>query len=82
MPPNLERRLNVIDFATPVQTVETVSDGQNVRMVIESAGEWEHSAYQADTTFIVEIQALAKEDDELSRRRSKKGGYVPLGSSS
>ncbi len=76
LPPNLERRLNVIDFATPVQTVETVSDGQNVRMVIESAGEWEHSAYQADTTFIVEIQALAEETDDLSRRRSKQGGYV------
>ena len=76
LPPNLERRLNVVDFATPVQSVETYSHGKNVRLVIESTGQWEHSAYQADTKFILEVRSLAEGSDGLTRGGSKKSGYV------
>ncbi len=74
--PNLERRLNVVDFATPVQTVETLSHGENVRMVIESTGLWEHSAYQADSKFILEVRSLAEDSDKLTRGRPNQAGYV------
>jgi len=74
--PNLERRLNVVDFATPVQTVETLSHGENVRMVIESTGLWEHTAYQADSKFILEVRSLAKDSDKLTRGRPNQDGYV------
>ena len=76
LPPNLERRLNVVDFATPVQTVETLSHGENVRMVIESTGLWEHSAYQADSKFILEVRSLAEDSDKLTRGRPNQAGYV------
>jgi type IV pilus assembly protein PilQ len=76
LPPNLERRLNVVDFATPVQTVETYSHGKNVRMVIESTGQWEHSAYQADTKFIIDVRSLAEDSKEFARGRPNKSGYV------
>ncbi len=76
MPPNLERRLNVVDFATPVQTVETYSHGKNVRMVIESKGQWEHSAYQADTKFILDVRSLAEDSREYARGKPNKSGYV------
>src|SRR5690606_7183411 len=42
LPKNLERRLNVVDFATPVQTIEAFGQGENTRIVIEPKGEWEH----------------------------------------
>ena len=76
LPPNLERRLNVVDFATPVQTIETFSQGENVRMVIKSTGLWEHSAYQADTKFILEVRSLEKDSNMLTRRRRSQEGYV------
>ncbi len=58
VPENLERRLNVTNFATPVLTVDTFKQGQNARLVIEPKGEWEHSAYQMDHRFIVEIKPI------------------------
>jgi type IV pilus assembly protein PilQ len=76
LPPDLERRLNVVDFATPVQTVETSSHGENVRIVIESTGLWEHSAYQADTTFAVDVRALAEDPDNPTKSRPNRSGYV------
>lgn len=54
----MERRLNVTNFATPVLTVDTFKQGQNVRMVIEPKGDWEHSAYQTDRRFIVEVKPI------------------------
>jgi type II secretory pathway component HofQ len=38
LPDNLRRRLDVVDFATPVQTISTFQQGENVRMVIEPRG--------------------------------------------
>ena len=49
LPENLRRRLDVVDFATPVSTVSAFQQGENVRMVIEPKGQWEHNAYQSDT---------------------------------
>lgn len=46
LPESMRRRLDVVDFATPVQTVSTFQQGENVRMVIEAKGQWEHNAYQ------------------------------------
>lgn len=56
IPEGLRRRLDVSDFGTPVQTVATTQAGENVRMLIESSGDWEHSAYQSDDQFVVEIR--------------------------
>jgi type IV pilus assembly protein PilQ len=58
LPEKMERRLNVTNFATPVLTVDTFKQGQNARMVIEPKGEWEHSAYQSDRRFIVEVKPI------------------------
>ena len=40
LPENLRRRLDVVDFGTPVNTVATFQQGENVRMVIEPKGQW------------------------------------------
>lgn len=56
LPKALQRRMDVADFATPVQIVESYTLGENTRMVIEPKGGWEYSAYQTDNKFIVEVK--------------------------
>jgi type IV pilus assembly protein PilQ len=71
LPQNLQRRLDVTDFGTPVQTVSAVAQGNNARVVIEPAGNWEHTAYQSDSRFTVEVKQ-ALETDRIARG----GGYT------
>ncbi|PZP62050.1 MAG: type IV pilus secretin PilQ [Azospira oryzae] len=59
LPKNLQRRLDVTDFGTPVQSVESFAVGNNARLVIEPRGLWEQSAYQADRKLIVEVKPVA-----------------------
>jgi len=72
LPRNLQRKLDVVDFATPVQNVDTFAQGNNVRMVIEPKGDWEHSAYQTDNKFIVEVKPVVADPDKLTRGGSTK----------
>ena len=65
LPRNLERRLDVADFGTPVKLVDTAAQGGNVRMTVEPRGTWEHSAYQTDTQFIVEIKQVKEDPNKL-----------------
>jgi type IV pilus assembly protein PilQ len=69
LPDNLKRRLDVTDFATPVQTVNAFQQGDNVRMVIEPSGQWEHNAYQTDTQFVVEVKPLVIDVSRGARGR-------------
>jgi len=71
LPRNLQRKLDVVDFATPVQGVDTFAQGENVRMVIEPKGLWEHAAYQTDDKFIVEVKPIADDPNKLA-----KGGQI------
>ena len=64
-PRNLLRRLDVLDFATPVRLVDLVSQGATTRMIIEPKGLWEYSAYQTDTQFIVEVKQLKEDPNKL-----------------
>jgi type IV pilus assembly protein PilQ len=69
LPDNLRRRLDVIDFGTPVNTVATFQQGENVRMVIEPKGQWEHNAYQSDTQFVLEVKPLSADPSREQRGR-------------
>ncbi|MBI5438172.1 MAG: type IV pilus secretin PilQ [Nitrosomonadales bacterium] len=74
LPRNLQRKLDVIDFATPVQGVDTFAQGDNVRMVIEPKGQWEHAAYQTDNKFIVEVKPVAEDPGKLTK--GTQAGYA------
>jgi len=78
LPENMRRRLDVVDFATPVQTVSTFQQGENVRMVIEAKGQWEHNAYQSDTQFVVEVKAAVADPAKLSQRAGFTGEKLSL----
>ena len=73
LPKALQRRLDVTDFGTPVQIVETYTLGDNTRMVIEPKGGWEYSAYQTDNNFIVEVKQSA---DDQKKTADGKVKYV------
>lgn len=66
LPANLAQRLDVVDFATPVQNIETFTQGKHVRMVISATGNYDHLAYQSDTRFTVEVKGLTKEEQEVA----------------
>ena len=65
VPDSLRKRLDVVDFGTPVQIINTFPQGDNVRMVIEPKGLWEHNAYQTDTQFVLEVKAVAFDPNKL-----------------
>jgi len=71
LPVNLRRRLNVTDFATPVQTVSAMQQGENVRLVIAPHGQWEHNAYQSESQFVVEVKPITTESGQ-----ARKGVYT------
>lgn len=71
LPHSLQRRLDVTDFGTPVQLVDTFVRGDSVQMVIEPKGLWEYAAYQADNKFIVEVKPIVEDPNKLV-----KGGHA------
>ena len=71
LPPQLARTLDVMDFATPVQVIQTRPDGRNVRMTISTEGEFEHLAYQANDMYTVEFRALTRQEKEALRREQQ-----------
>jgi type IV pilus assembly protein PilQ len=65
LPENLRRKLDVTDFGTPVQSVSTFQNGDRVRMVVEPRGAWEHSAYQTDNQFVLEVRQQKLDPNKL-----------------
>lgn len=74
LPRNLQRKLDVTDFGTPVEGIDTFVQGDDVRMIIEPKGLWEQAAYQTDNKFIVEIKQLADDPKKLVKGGS--AGYT------
>lgn len=74
----LRRRLDVSDFGTPVQRITTTEQGDRVRMVIESVGEWEHSAYQSDNQFVVEVHQKKVDPTKLTQGPGYNGEKLSL----
>jgi type IV pilus assembly protein PilQ len=67
LPEGLRRRLDVADFNTPVQSITAQQAGDRVRMTIEAKGDWEHSAYQSDNQFVVEVRARKVDPTKLTQ---------------
>lgn len=65
----LQRRLDVTDFATPVQYITTQSEGNHTQIQIQATGQFDQVAYQVNKQFIVSVNPLspAKKAEELSQ---------------
>ena len=70
LPKKLERRLDVLDFATPVKTVDVFPHGADVRVVISATGDFDHLAYQTDNHFTIDVKPVVK-DSEAEKKKKK-----------
>lgn len=78
LPENLRRRLDVTDFGTPVQSVTTSQNGDRVRMTVEPRGNWEHSAYQSDNQFVLEVRQRKVDPNKLTQGPGYAGEKLSL----
>ncbi len=75
LPSNLDRKLDVIDFATPVKEIDTVTNGNNVKMTISAVSEdYEHLAYQSEDQYTIEFKPITKAESE--EQQKDKFGYT------
>jgi type IV pilus assembly protein PilQ len=66
LPAELMRRLDVMDFATPVSTVDALKTNLDTRIVISAGGKYDQLAYQSDNEFSIEINPVADQVEEAS----------------
>ena len=78
LPEGLRRRLDVTDFGTPVQSVMTTQVNDRVRMVVTPKGNWEHSAYQSDNQFVLEVREKKVDDSKLTQGSGYNGEKLSL----
>ena len=74
LPRELQRRMDVSDFATPIEFIDAIQDGANIRMTIASLGDFEHLAYQTDRVYTIEVAPISKEEEE--KKRKEKFGFT------
>jgi type IV pilus assembly protein PilQ len=75
LPASLLRRLDVMDFATPVSTVDTIRANNDARLVISAEGKYEQLAYQSDNEFTIEVNPVAETEQEGSTLFSEAKEY-------
>ena len=78
LPENLRRKIDVIDFGTPVQMITTSQVGDRVRMLVEPRGAWEHSAYQSDNQFVLEVRPQKIDPNKLTQGPGYAGDKLSL----
>jgi type IV pilus assembly protein PilQ len=62
LPVQLAQRLDVLDFATPVQSIETRTKGGGAHVEIDATPPFEQLAYQSGNEYVVEVSAKPKEE--------------------
>ena len=67
LPDVLNQRLDVVDFATPVQIIESEEIGTAVRLELEISGLYEHMAYQSGNDWIIEVSPLKATELDASQ---------------
>ncbi len=69
LPDQFDRRLDVVDFATPVKHVDSKQEGTTTTVTIDAAGQYDYLAYQADGQYVVNIKPLT--DAEVEEQAKK-----------
>jgi type IV pilus assembly protein PilQ len=61
LPGKLQRRLDVMDFATPVNLIDSTQTPDGTRLVLTTTGKFEHLAYQSGDMLVVEVKPVAEQ---------------------
>ena len=71
LPSTLAKTLDVLDFATPVQTIESLEDGRHARLVVTPVnGDYDYSSYQSDKLLTVEFRPLTRAEKEEIKKKA------------
>jgi type IV pilus assembly protein PilQ len=64
----LQQRLDVIDFATPVQYIDATQTGDRVRLTITPTGDYEYLAYHSGTSYTIEVKETPKKKADEAKK--------------
>ena len=78
LPERLRKRFDVGDFGTPVQKVTASQSGDRVKLTVDPTGDWEHSAYQSDNQFVLEVRARKVDPNKLTKGPGYSGEKLSL----
>ncbi|WP_374335082.1 type IV pilus secretin PilQ [Leeia sp.] len=78
LPINLQRRMDVTDFGTPVQFIDAKGKGESTQLVIEPKGLWEYSAYQTDGQLVIEVKEQVRDPNRLNQAKTYTGEKLSL----
>ncbi|MBT9265675.1 type IV pilus secretin PilQ [Pseudomonas sp. MG-9] len=73
LPDRLRVRLDVKDFATPVQFVNSAATGDRAIITVEPSGTFDYSTYQTDNKLTVSIRPMTV--DDLQKRNAERQAY-------
>ena len=71
LPSKLRRRLDVVDFATPVKIIESTMEGNNTQVAIDVIGDYDYLAYQTDNQYVITVKPLTEEELAAKKERFK-----------
>ncbi|MEO0971844.1 MAG: type IV pilus secretin PilQ, partial [Pseudomonadota bacterium] len=71
VPSELMQRLDVLDFATPVKTVDTMQVNRDARVIVTGFGAFDQLAYQSNDLVTVELKPLTEEEQRLREEEER-----------
>jgi len=75
VPAELERRLDVVDFATPVQMIDAFQNSDNVRLVVVPQGKYQHLALQSGSRFTLVVDPIVETPEDKRNAEDVALGY-------
>jgi type IV pilus assembly protein PilQ len=76
LPDQLDNKLDVVDFATPVTYIDTRARNGDVSVEISANGNYEHFAYQTGSQYVIEISEKVQEIESAASQLDKKVEYI------
>ena len=74
LPSDLARRLDVVDFGTPVQRVDAFSEEGDTVIAVRPQGSFDYLAFQTDTLFTLAVSRLTSQEQKLLEETQKYTG--------
>ncbi len=68
LPSDLRRKLDVIDFATPVSYLSSVQEGASSVINVDISGDYDYLAYQADNEYVISVKPLTRAELEEKKK--------------
>ena len=74
LPGELARRLDVVDFGTPVQRIDAFSEEGDTVIAVRPQGSFDYLAFQTDTLFTLAVSRLTTQEQKLLEETQKYTG--------